>query len=573
MKPATWIPDAHIKQCYECNSVFGMFRRKHHCRVCGRVFCYECSKFRMIIPICLESFIPNSPSWSIFTADEKRLCRNCCLHVKKLQYHRDYLTIFSLLPLSIRDSHNLRVVDRRWRTTVDTMLSIFRNIQFKIHKNTYNPLEQNYLKTRAFELSNHGPWWAHVLNSSDITIKSDVSVTCKELGCSKNCDPKLRTMELLSLKLTDGLLLKDISIEEHLQMYPWWIQNELLWPTLVELSQKSETLSYLLFFESFFYPHLHYPHIDEDMKKAKTFTTMLENLKKTIDIKCTLDSFFDKFSRVKLPWDPNTWVIGVSSVTNIKSSTNPVCITFNTFNGSTHSIIVKWEDVRPDRTCMTVAYWMNQLTDVDITRYKIFSISSKCGVLELIPNATTLYDVSKSTTLLNYILDNKSNMTIESLRESFVDSVVGASMFAYTVGVGDRHLQNILITKDAKLVHVDFSFLLGRDPKNINTPIRITECMLDALGGKESETFSLFVQKCKKIYQDLRPYARFWKDLLDILDGDAVTHVMSRFIPGEWNSAANVQIETVVHSASASSWTHTLSDLSHSAALMFNLEL
>ena len=203
------------------------------------------------------------------TAINHVTAREKIIHVKKLQYHRDYLTIFSLLPLSIRDSHNLRVVDRRWRTTVDTMLSIFRNIQFKIHKNTYNPLEQNYLKTRAFELSNHGPWWAHVLNSSDITIKSDVSVTCKELGCSKNCDPKLRTMELLSLKLTDGLLLKDISIEEHLQMYPWWIQNELLWPTLVELSQKSETLSYLLFFESFFYPHLHYPHIDEDMKKAK----------------------------------------------------------------------------------------------------------------------------------------------------------------------------------------------------------------------------------------------------------------------------------------------------------------
>ncbi|CAN0546473.1 unnamed protein product [Ectocarpus sp. 12 AP-2014] len=29
--------------CYGCNSPFTMFRRRHHCRVCGQIFCHTCS--------------------------------------------------------------------------------------------------------------------------------------------------------------------------------------------------------------------------------------------------------------------------------------------------------------------------------------------------------------------------------------------------------------------------------------------------------------------------------------------------------------------------------------------------
>ena len=95
------------------------------------------------------------------------------------------------------------------------------------------------------------------------------------------------------------------------------------------------------------------------MKKTKLFTTMLETLKHVTDVTCTLESFFEQHSRVKLPWNPEIWVIGISKVNVIKSSTNPICITFRTYTGQEKNILVKWEDVRPDRACMTVAFWMN----------------------------------------------------------------------------------------------------------------------------------------------------------------------------------------------------------------------
>lgn len=39
-----WIPDAKADRCMLCNEPFhALFRRKHHCRVCGRLVCYACS--------------------------------------------------------------------------------------------------------------------------------------------------------------------------------------------------------------------------------------------------------------------------------------------------------------------------------------------------------------------------------------------------------------------------------------------------------------------------------------------------------------------------------------------------
>ncbi|GLD93120.1 hypothetical protein PINS_up001712 [Pythium insidiosum] len=38
-----WMPDHLCKVCYDCGASFSLFRRRHHCRLCGQIFCYECS--------------------------------------------------------------------------------------------------------------------------------------------------------------------------------------------------------------------------------------------------------------------------------------------------------------------------------------------------------------------------------------------------------------------------------------------------------------------------------------------------------------------------------------------------
>jgi len=38
-----WMPDRLCKTCYECEVPFSVFRRRHHCRLCGQVFCHACA--------------------------------------------------------------------------------------------------------------------------------------------------------------------------------------------------------------------------------------------------------------------------------------------------------------------------------------------------------------------------------------------------------------------------------------------------------------------------------------------------------------------------------------------------
>ncbi|KAG5483794.1 hypothetical protein LSCM4_04949 [Leishmania orientalis] len=47
-----WVPDAHVVNCMApgCSNSFSLFNRKHHCRMCGRVFCSSCCNNLVYIP-------------------------------------------------------------------------------------------------------------------------------------------------------------------------------------------------------------------------------------------------------------------------------------------------------------------------------------------------------------------------------------------------------------------------------------------------------------------------------------------------------------------------------------------
>ncbi|CAK4031783.1 fyve zinc finger [Lecanosticta acicola] len=54
-----WQPDSEATKCPVCNTDFGIFFRKHHCRKCGRVICSNCSTHRITIP---REYIVHPPS-------------------------------------------------------------------------------------------------------------------------------------------------------------------------------------------------------------------------------------------------------------------------------------------------------------------------------------------------------------------------------------------------------------------------------------------------------------------------------------------------------------------------------
>lgn len=55
-----------------------------------------------------------------------------------------------------------------------------------------------------------------------------------------------------------------------------------------------------------------------------------------------------------------------------------------------------------------------------------------------------------------------------------------------------RHLDNLLLRDDGRLFHVDFGYILGRDPKPFPPPMKLCKEMVEAMGGAE-RFFSNFV--------------------------------------------------------------------------------
>ncbi|XP_017482911.1 PREDICTED: putative 1-phosphatidylinositol 3-phosphate 5-kinase [Rhagoletis zephyria] len=59
-----WMPDSKAKECYDCAHKFSTFRRKHHCRLCGQIFCSK----------CCNQVVPGK---IIMCAGELKVCNYC----------------------------------------------------------------------------------------------------------------------------------------------------------------------------------------------------------------------------------------------------------------------------------------------------------------------------------------------------------------------------------------------------------------------------------------------------------------------------------------------------------------
>jgi hypothetical protein len=266
-----------------------------------------------------------------------------------------------------------------------------------------------------------------------------------------------------------------------------------------------------------------------------------------------------------LPGAPDHTAIGLDlERIRVKSSaTCPVVLSFITDTNAEVELLYKKECLLKDQIALYVIRLMDNLlkrdlgTDFHIVTYRILPTGEAAGLVEMIPNSETIYSIiyKKNRSLLNWILDHARGRTVESIRDHFVKSTAAYCVISYLLAVGDRHLDNIMVTDSGHLFHIDYSFFMGFDPKPLAPYMRITQDIVDALGGIESQDYMQFKECCSKVYNCLRQYTNLFACLLRLitedelaLDGGCFTRdrleeeLLHRFVPSESIVEAELQL-------------------------------
>lgn len=613
-----WVDDTLINRCFSCNVYFTFYLRSHHCRKCGNVFCYNCCNNWSLIPESCQGLpvetesLKNTLSKILWSTKKVRLCNDCNLEIINIRKFKKLFKIFYLIDLTINDYRSMKTVCKAWNHSANHYLSTFREIQYKLPFQELLPIEQKLLKNNQHLFQGHCIWninLARVINKLDNT-KFEKSTSCKKLMCSRVCNPKISAFVTIPLlyNCTEIQLLNDIiSI---LQNVP---TNEFICyiPVLVKCgsnfmknSIERDSITQLLIDKSRTniliagYTYWEWKiktgwdksllqllqRLDDNsveyLKGIESFVDFLESIPENSDLQ-TVKNMFHKnqniFKGLRIPTNPEliSKNVMIDKIKIKDSASRPIfiplkCINEKTGEKTNYYLLYKFENVRKDLIIINTIRLMNIVLqkelslyrnsiDINIITYNVFPISNKSGLIEIIPDCNTLYNIQKNFTILNYIIENNqdTNHSVTELRQRFINSTAAYCVMTFLLGVGDRHLDNIMVNKEGYLFHIDYGFIIGEEPKPIKCPsMRMTKDMLDAIGGVNSKYYKDFVQLSKDIHLCLQKrLSVFFTILCGLVDNPhqeqyIITELSNRFMYGENYEQSGKQLSIHISNSS-----------------------
>lgn len=233
-----------------------------------------------------------------------------------------------------------------------------------------------------------------------------------------------------------------------------------------------------------------------------------------------------------LPLDPSVMITGVIPEDTIvfKSSLHPIKVAFKTTTGTKYPLIFKTgDDLRQDQLVIQIIMLMDNLLqkenlDLKLSPYKILATSTSAGLSQFVPSMSFQGILNKygNNAALAYLKQNNpdSNGPMGLRKETldtFVKSCAGYCVITYILGVGDRHLDNLLLSPDGYFFHADFGYILGRDPKPFAPVMKLSKEMVDCMGGVNSEHYRQFKQYCFLAYSALRKNSNLILNLFSLM--------------------------------------------------------
>lgn len=658
-----WVDDSVVSNCYKCKIGFGLFYRKHHCRMCGRIFCYTCSSGRIDVPIELQIKPPSNNNYILndYLSDRDnkkvRVCDHCFTKMTELNKLKALIMIFDIMNFTIPELLVLRCVNKQWQQVANYFLSRIREMQYYLSDHKYSEFDKKVLWKNRYYIMGHSQWMIQLLKSIDyedyksttekldgiknlITDYSNNKIlNCRQLMCTRQCKEKLMAEDCLNLlnKSIKSQIIKKYAISylesaniTELTCYiPFFVHhmkyesiensvigeylinkcityanpinnridsksiifiNEFYWQMRLGLEDDNFSQIYKYFLDKF--DNEINKNIVNWIKCGHNLINLLKNIPKDLsesDIKTYIKKNAIKINQLSIPTNPiiNNIEINISDIHVKNSATKPIQIPLryklnNTYHD--YNFLYKSEDVRKDKIILNIIKLIDLILkkeeklDLDILTYGIRPIDKNSGIIEFIPNCDTIYHIKEKMnfSILNYMMENNKGDTIHNVRKRFLKSCAAYCVITYLLGIGDRHLENIMITKSGILFHIDYSYILGFDAKPFVPQMRITSDMVDALGGVNSEYYKEFKNTCNIVYNCLRRHINLFINMLSLL-GEIdppinnkypftteliKNEILKRFIPGENNEQAELQLYNQID-RSSSDYKYWIADLLH----------
>ncbi|KAL5334366.1 kinase-like domain-containing protein [Aspergillus crustosus] len=231
-----------------------------------------------------------------------------------------------------------------------------------------------------------------------------------------------------------------------------------------------------------------------------------------------------------LPLDPDVLITGCypEEINVFKSSLSPLLITFKTTEGRKYPILFKvGDDLRQDQLVIQIIILMDRLLqkenlDLKLTPYRILATNATAGAMQFIPSTSLSAVSAKYKTVLAYLKannpdENEPHGVRKETMDTYIKSCAGYCVITYLLGVGDRHLENLLLAPDGHFFHADFGFILGRDPKPFAPMMKLCKEMVEGMGGTSSPLYLQFKQYCFTAYTTLRKSANLILNLFSLM--------------------------------------------------------
>ena len=255
----------------------------------------------------------------------------------------------------------------------------------------------------------------------------------------------------------------------------------------------------------------------------------------------------DVFARIpggcfQLPLNPKIEVKGLipNKCKIMSSKMAPLWLVFENADPKAPPVYVIFkngDDLRQDVLTLQILramdeMWLEDGLDMRLSPYLVVPTGSNpggrgCGMIEVVLKSCTTAGIQmtfgggaggafKLEPLDKYLqMHNPIEKNYEEAVTNFLYSCAGYCVATYVLGIGDRHNDNIMVTQDGHLFHIDFGHFLGNFKskygfKRERSAFVFTPEMAYVIGGKNYESsprFKLFKELCHKAFLCLRRHA------------------------------------------------------------------